>query len=157
MIPPFVHRTIVSPSQVPEHSSRGRYKRADEVAKAGPNGTISSIESAGCGATEHARNGRVRKPWGSDVDESMGKQTTDLAGFLWQVGQRRRTISMPPHRLDAVPCPFYFACAHSAKPHGPSYVRSAGRFQQASMIRACRHRSAPGPWSAVTAKSVLFS
>ncbi|KAK1131655.1 hypothetical protein K0M31_017945 [Melipona bicolor] len=25
---------------------------------------------------------------GSDVDESMGKQTTDLAGFLWRVGGR---------------------------------------------------------------------
>lgn len=42
-------------------------------------------------ATEHDGNGlgSHRIPGGeegSDVDESMGKQTTDLAGFLCRVG-----------------------------------------------------------------------
>lgn len=73
----------------------------------------------------------------------MGKQTADLAAFLWRVDHRRRAaVSLHgSSRARSTLHPAYIL----PEPHSPSFSRSAGSSYQALMIRMCRHRSEPAP------------
>lgn len=94
-------------------------------------------------ATEHDRNGlgshRIRGggegrgglTWTNRWANKRRIWPVSFAG-LGRPGAQPEPISMPAPAVlhlasssSSILCPFYFACAHSAKPCGPSYVRSA--------------------------------
>lgn len=105
-------------------------------------------------ATEHDGNGlgSHRIPGGRGVWRGrIDGQTNDgfgrfpLPGWVDPNPSLCLRPSTSSSSSSSILCPFYFACAHSAKPRGPSYVRSAVSFHRASMIRAWRQRTKPEP------------
>lgn len=74
--------------------------------------------------------------WVSDMDESMSKQTVDLAALLWRVDYRRRaavSLHGSPSRVRST-----LHLAHILpEPRNPSFSRSADSSYQTPMIRTC--------------------